>query len=644
MDYLILLKLITGLLFLLVIPGFFSLIFLQRKTSNNIDIYEGIVYSFIVSVLLWTVISFISFKYEIKSSTPIFLVLFFALFSIFYIIKNSNINFKYDINIRDFWFLPIATLISILIGYSTQYQTSSSDAFAHLANIRNIYSSTFIENCDGLLGPGHSTINTYGCNPWILAIGEVYKLTNIDPALGHTTIASFMCMLFILSSYVFFKAISNDKILSKILALIFFAINIINSIYTWGPSAYFFDPLGNLLFPFHFASKIVILILFSFLAHYFFTGKKIFIYLFIVTCYVITRLHPISMIWVPASIISIIFIKIISYDKIKNIKENIFLILSVLLIVFINILDILGCNNIHEFDANIISPLKLWENSGGNLLYLSKNLYISNPIIYLRERGLYDLLTFITYIIFIKNKNFNTYLSNNNLIKNIHICAILYLGIILSIYSVIFNPLATAFLINYSHSSIPIYRAFLFFNAPLACLTLYFLILFVRAILLKRIFIPVISIVSSLLIAAILYTNLDYLTKIYFNYGKSFSTNSSVLEEPFRTLRGLEPGKVAVNASISTAVAALTNLDPIITEPWRAKSLLDHQVDSAANSKIISFGSDCDELGSLLRRYKIRWVVSDGNKNSLEIQRKSCSFIVFKKTAGNYSVWEIYLH
>ncbi len=638
MDYLILLKIFSGLLFLLIIPGYFSLIFLQ-KNDYSIGLYEGVVYSFIVSIFIWMLISFFSYKYEANSYIPIILSSSLAVINIILIVLNKNIRLKFQNRPNEYWFLPVSIFFAMLIGYSTQYQTSNSDAFAHLANIRNIYSSNFIQNCDGLLGPGNSSINAYGCHPWYLTIGMVYKFTNIDPALGHTAMTSFMCLLFILSSFVFFKAISNNEIISKILAIIFFAINILNSIYTWGPSNYFFDPIGNLLFPFHLAS-IIILILLTSLIKCLFNENKYYIYIFSISVYVITRLHPIAIIWIPISIASIIFVKMFFYDNVKIIKFNLLFVLLPILIIFINIYDILSCNNTHEYDMNIISPLDQWRNSGGNLLQLSENLYISDPLIYLRSRGAYDILTIFAYTILIKCNRFKMYLSKNNLGISINNCAALYIGILLSIYFVIFNPLATAFLIHYTQSSTTLYRAFLFFHAPLTSITLYFLFVFTGAFFPRLICIKIISIVSSLLISTLLFINLDYLKKIYTNFGNYFSTSSSVYKEPFNTLRGLESGKVAVNPAISTAVAALTHMDPIITEAWRAKTLLDHQTDKSANSMIISFGSDCDNLYSLIRKYDIRWIVSDINSNAEENQRKICSSIIYKKVAGNYLIWE----
>jgi len=85
----------------------------------------------------------------------------------------------------------------------------------------------------------------------------------------------------------------------------------------------------------------------------------------------------------------------------------------------------------------------------------------------------------------------------------------------------------------------------------------------------------------------------------------------------------------------------LTNLDPIVTESWRARTQLDYNNNAIANNKIISFNASYEELISLVRQYKIRWIVSRVDENYVKNHFGIIKFITFKEMAGDYSVWEV---
>jgi hypothetical protein len=628
---------------LLVLPGVILLLYFKNSLVElKLNFYNYINYGYILSIFIFFILSDISYKNQLSYNLIYTFIKISALILTLLLLNLIKINW---INIRKIklslikpWFLVGVLIISSLVGYSSQFEASHSDTLVHIANIRNIINSDIYKNCDALLGYGYPSVEVYGCNPLNYINSLLFKIANVDPSYAHMTLSGILVFLFITTSYTLMSNVIKNDNFAKISSLIFINVNIINSIYKWGPSSYFFDPIGHLIFPYHFASNILMIIFINFIYKIIYKPSEQCNYLFLlITFYLITRTHPLMLLWVT---LYTFFVLIYNFriNILEKYKINYKLLFSLIFIIsLVNYYLYISCDDVYKIASSSKDAIELWTNSGNDQLIIQDHIYISSPIYYLSSRGWWDILILIC-IILIKNKlNNNKKLLQNNTSDYNLISEYIYISIVVVIYFVIFNPVACYFLIDILNSPIPIYRAFLTFNSTLQCLSIVIISKLLIIYSPRHIKISITTI--FIIIFSIYIFNYNYIDLIFKNRGNYFSTNQSISNNLFGDLRNLENGRVAIHSEYSTPLAAFTNLDPIIAEGFRSRSLDDYHYRLTINNNIINFKYSCENLINKSKEFQIKYIVTQINKES--ILSKNCAGIRYISTSDDFSVWQV---
>ena len=655
MDYLLInLKIILAMFILVILPGMLLMSLLKiRARIPNIDSYEMTSLGLVAGLALWLPISLISYRFDVSINSPIYISVFITSILLLSVVVKDKVKLKDLVSLKPYkyfyGFFNVYTIaiiiISILVGYASQYQAGNVDALVHLAAIRNIATFEIVQSCDWILGNGTPVQNVYGCHPWYLTLGMVVKLFNVDAALAYTALTGTIYFLSMLSSYTLIKLISGDVFISKIGSVIFTLACVMNWFLLIGDAPYYnIDPVNNLIFPSHFASYILFPITLTLFIKYFLSGDKLFLSASIVSLVVITRFHPTWVVWAPIFLSGLIVFRNIFNRKFEiKVLVNYKYIFLIFLVSLMSGASFLMCKNTFPIDKALISPLDLWRVSGGNLLYFSEYLYLYDPWVYLKNRGGFDFITVALLLYLYKKvdrKQFASGFPVNGVQYN-ELLAI-YLGALAVIALVIFNPVAVFLMIKVSGSSIPLYRTFVLMMPVLSLFTIYSVLALFKLKLGSKKF-PLIAIGATILGGGIIISsNFDYLKKLYGNAEDYYSTSNSPYLEPFATLRTLGRGRVAIKASLATAMAALTDLDPITTERFRAKSLLDSETNQKENEALLLFEKSYDELLQIIKKRDIHYiVVSSADDKSVRNLKSHPGLVHFKSLAGSDEVWEI---
>lgn len=632
-------KIVLALFLIILLPGLL-LIFILREKLADLDIYEKISFGLVSGMAIWIPIAWVSYGFGLNSRTPIYLSIFITACLICLALYKSNNNFQ-KLNAHNgggVWsqfniYILIVVIQSILIGYTSQFQTGNSDALTHIAGLRNLATFETIFNSDHVLGMGKPILNTYGDNPWYLPLAMVSKLADIDVAITYATLTGIIYFLSVLAIYTLFKAISGNVLISKIGSLSFTLVSLIIWIIDNGYTTFNLNSHW-IIFPQAIVNYVLFPIMLASFIRYILHRDNVFLGLTILFLFVLTRFHPNWLFWAPIVIIGIvIFWNIINRKfSIKYAAINYSLILWVGLIGFLSALSFFISKNTYRVDPSLIEPLSLWKHSGGNLLKISKDIYLYNPVAYLSSRGYFDILTsFMLWYLYSKG------------VKNTKEILIVFLGLLMTIFLIIFNPLVTVMIVKILGTPIPLYRVFELMWPALSVISIYSVLAIIQ---LKGKKYPALRsnvvIVASLLCLVYFGLNTSFIMGVYENRGGYYSTNNSPFAEPFSTLRTLDPGKISVRTTMANPIASFTNLDPITTEKWRYRTLADSQVSEQENASLLAFDKPYDELVSIVSRHKIRYIlIEKGDLITIDNFNGYPNFIHFMANAGNDQIWEV---
>lgn len=653
MDYLFAsIKVLVTFYLLVIIPGMLSLslpVFSER--TSKIDSYEKIALSLMAGIGIWLPISIFSYTLNVRASSPIYISLLLTGLLILLILykRNFKLNgfFSWKLNGRLSGYLNVYTLFvviaSILIGYVSQFQTGDSDAFAHLAGIRNLATHDTIQTCDWVLGNGAPMVNAYGCHPWYLTLGMIVKFANMDAAFAYATLSGIVYCISILSIYTLIKTISGDVFIAKIGSIIFAISSVMNWFLAIGDVPYYsLDPINNLLFPQHFTSYVLFPITLAIFIKYILRGEKIYLFATLLCLLIVTRFHPIWLIWAPTIFSGIIIFRNLYKNKLGLMNPVSYKIILVFAgVVSLATAGYLLCKNIYWSDGNIMTPLALWKRSGGNVLVLADNFYLYDPLVYLKDRGIYDILTIglLWYLYRYSRAKTSPQITSGGVPYN-EIWAI-YLGAFTTIALVIFNPLMVLPMLKVVGSG-PLYRIFGLMLPILSCFTIGAILIFLKLKIEYKQFKRMVIAGTMLAATVIGYNHSKYIVKMYSNAGKYYSTFESPTQEPFATLRTLGPGNIAVRTPLATAIAALTDLDPITTEVVRNRSTADIAINKQDDEDLLSFSKSPETLLSILKRRHINYImVNKDETDNIKNLRSHPELVHYRSAAGTEEIWEI---
>ncbi|HAT39082.1 MAG TPA: hypothetical protein DCW35_02965 [Polynucleobacter sp.] len=619
---------------------------MPRKYNGGLDPYQRLAFSFIFGLSVWVPISALAYGFSISTDllTTIVLSSLFLIALKFrshlldvFLVKNY-FNF---INTYSLLILVCATLV----GFISQYQTGDGDAFAHIASIRNLAISEKILSCDWILGGNAPMTSAYGCNPWYLILGLISRLSGVDIALGYQYLCGLIFSLWVVATYSFIKEISNSSYLAKLGSIGFVIVSVSNWLIIIGNNSYYsLDPINNLIFPQHLISYILFPTTLIFLVRYLKYRLYSDLVLTLICFLVASRTHPSWLFWAPILIVGILFFNKIGIQN-KNFSW-IYLIKLLLIIFFISIISFAGyilCSNTYSSDINIISPIALWRDSGGNLLFISNFIYLYDPKSYFSERAIFDfgtilLLRYLSKITHLKYSE----QTNKSRAEIFNLLFWVYIGTLTSVFLVIFNPLLVYLVINYLKSSVVLYRVFGLITPFLGCITIYAVLDFLKLKLSFKSFrntIIVALIASSLIIVS---WRADYFLALLQNRGGYYSTHNSLTSSPFLYFRTLTPGVIVLDAPMSTPVAALTELDPIITEVWRAKSIEDIAINKDDNDSLLSFSKSRSELLEIITRRNVRYIyLSKNNLINSQNFKENPDLVHLKSVIDGAELWEV---
>lgn len=645
-------KVIATFCLLIIIPGILSLSLpaISERTSK-IDPYENLALSLMVGLGIWIPISILSYTFNVGASSPIYISLVLTGILFFYTLYKRNLKLRGLIGWKSITqasgYLSLYTLLiviaSFLIGYVSQFQTGDSDAFAHLAAIRNLATHDTIQTCDWVLGNGAPMVNAYGCHPWYLSLGMIVKFSNIDAAFAYATLSGIVYCISILSVYTLIKTISGDVFIAKVGSIIFAISSVMNWFLAIGDAPYYsLDPISNLLFPQHFTSYALMPIALAMFIKYILRGEKIYLFATLACLLIVARFHPIWMIWAPTIFSGIIIFRNIFKNKLGLLNPVSYkIILYFAVVVSLATAGYLLCKNIYSQDVNIITPLALWKSSGGNVLVLADNFYLYAPLAYLKDRGAYDILTIglLWYLYRYSGAKTSPKIMCDGVPYN-EMWAI-YLGAFTTIALVIFNPLIVLPMLKVVGSA-PLYRIFGLMMPILSCFTIGVILIFLKLKIENKQF-RRIAIAGTILAATVIgYNHSDYLEKMFSNAGKYYSTLESPIQEPFATLRTLGTGNIAVRKPLATAIAALTDLDPITTEVVRNRSTDDIAINKQDEEDLLTFSKSHETLLSILKRRRISYIMLNKDEtDSINNLRNHPELVHFKSTAGIEEIWEV---
>ncbi|MBI3632783.1 MAG: hypothetical protein HY226_00670 [Candidatus Vogelbacteria bacterium] len=637
---------------LVIIPGMLSLslpVFSER--ISKIDLYEKVALSLMAGLGIWVPISIFSYAFNVRAVSPIYISLVLTGLLFFYTLYKRNLKlnglFGWKSINRVSGYLNLYTLFiviaSVLIGYVSQFQTGDADAFAHLAAIRNLATHDTIQTCDWILGNGAPMVNAYGCHPWYLTLGMIVKFSNVDAAFAYATLSGIVYFISILSIYTLIKTISGDVFIAKIGSIIFAISSVMNWFLAIGDAPYYsLDPINNLLFPQHFTSYILMPIMLAIFIKYILRGEKIYLFATLACLLIVARFHPIWMIWAPTIFSGVIIFRNLFKKKLGLLNPVSYkVILFFAGIVSLATAGYLLCKNIYSQDVNIISPLALWQRSGGNVLVLTDNFYLYDPLVYLKDRGAYDILTIGLLWYLYKYSRAKTSPNIVGEAMPFNEMWAIYLGAFTSIALVIFNPPIVLLMLKVVGSA-PLYRIFGLMMPILSCFTIGAILIFLKLKIESKYFKKVV-IAGTILVATVIgYNHSEYIVKMYSNAGKYYSTFESPIQEPFVTLRSLGTGNIAVRTPLATAIAALTDLDPITTEVVRNRSTFDIALNKQDDEALLAFSKSPEVLQSILKRRRINYIMlSKDETDSINNLSRHPELVHFRSTAGTEEIWEV---
>jgi hypothetical protein len=637
---------VLAFLWLIILPGVFFILFLEKyKYIAAKNIYQGLCFSFIFGILIWLPLSFISYTLKISSSIPIYFIN--SLIIVLAIIFNKQIIKKIIYlycNKHGFpsFYLILVTFISVFVGYISQYQTGDSDAFAHIASIRNIAISSKILSCDWVLGNGAPIASTYGCNPLYLIIGMLVRVSNFDIALLYPAICGILFFIFSITIYTFIFELAYDSFMAKVSSIFVIFASFLNWFLIIGNSNYFsLDPLNNLIFPQHLDSYVLFPLMMIFFIRYL-KENNLIDFLLLASCFlVVCRIHPAWLFWSPIIIFGIL-VSIKLHGKLRFLSWQKFygLIFGIFILSLISISGYIFCENTFPSDIKIISPLALWQGSGKNLFVMSKYLFIYDPRAYLIERALFDF--FALFILYRLAKESASKDPADLMHDKFKLLFGIYSGTLISVSLIIFNPLATYMIVTYMKSSVVLYRIFGLVTPFLSFIAIYAYLSILKSKLSKNAF--NVSTITMLVVFcfALVFWKFNYLNGLMLNKGGYYSTYESINKAPFSYFRQLDQGNIAIDTSMATAVAALTALDPITTEVWRAKSIDDIAANKKDNDALLEFSATTDELLEIIKRRKIKYIFMSreniiGNRNI----KSHLELVHLKSSFDGASLWEV---
>jgi len=637
MDYLFVnIKIIAALFSLVLLPGLL-LIFLLRTRLSELDAYEKVSFGLVSGMAFWIPIAWTSYGLRLNVEIPIHMSL---LVTAGLIILNLY-KFKFvfpKVSLRhgrgEYFNFYIGNIViqSILIGYTSQFQTGNSDALTHLAALRNLVTFDTVFSCDHVLGSEVPMLNTYGCNPWYLTLAMIIKLSNVEATIAYSTITGVIYFLSILAIYTLFKAISGNVLISKIGSISFTVVSLIiwikdNAYTTFNLNSHW------VIFPQAIVNFVLFPIMLAAFVRYLLHRDNVFLALSVICLFALTRFHPNWLLWAPIIILGILIFWNAFREKF-GIKHSIDykIVLWFGCIGFISALGFFICKHTFSFDPNLISPLDLWRVSGGNLLYISESIYLYDPFAYLKSRGYFDILT-VGLLWYLNSKGS----------ENAKELLLIFIGFLAAIFLIIFNPPVVVTLVKIFGTPIPLYRAFELIWPALSVFTIYSVLAIIR---LKSKAYPALSsnsvIVVALLSLVYFGKNASFLLGVYRNQGGYYSTKSSPFSEPFVTLRTLSQGKIAVRTPMATAIASLSNLDPITTEKWRYPTIADFKIREIDNFGLLAFDKPYEELLALINKHKVRYIlIKSQDLASINNFNKYPNLIHFKVNAGEDQIWEI---
>lgn len=647
MEYLIInIKILSAFFLLIMLPGLLLMRFLKESVTN-LDTYEKASFSLVIGMAFWIPIAWVSFGLGLSSKLPIYLSMSITTGLIFLSLFKSNFNLRKLFPKKEsiYNYINIYTVIIIIqalfIGYTSQYQTGNSDALAHLAGLRNLATSEVIFNCDHVLGSGSLMPNTYGCNPWYLSLAMVIKFSAVDAALVYSIITGIIYFMSVLAIYSLLKAISGNVLVSKFGSIIFTIVSLMIWLIANNNTTYNLS-MHWMIFPQAIVSYVLFPVMLAAFIQYILHRDNLYLALMIICLFAVTRFHPNWLIWAPIIISGIIIGRNLTVGKNKlNHKLNYNLIYIYGIVSILSAASFLLCENTFKFDPTTILPLDLWRVSGGNLLFLYEDIYLYNPLSYLKSRGWFDLITvLLLWYIYSKGR------------ENANEILVFFIVFLLTIFLIIFNPLIVVPFVKISGTPIPIYRAFELMWPSLSAVTIYAALVSIQIKSKELPKLKLISIIIAVLFSILFFTKYaSFLVGVYKNEGEHYdetksppyySTNKSPFLEPFSTLRTLDGGKVAVRTPLATAVAALTNLDPLTTEWFRYASPSERKKREHDNNMLLSFNGTQEELLSLLKTREIRYIViSSTDSESISNFKKYPDLVHFKATAGSDEVWEV---
>jgi hypothetical protein len=638
MDYLFAnIKIISAIFALIILPGLLLLNIFKARLAN-LDPYEKISYGLVSGMAIWIPIAWVSFGIGLNVKTPIYLsILITGCLILFGLYKSKIFSLKTFTppgSLSNYFniYIGVIAVQALFIGYTSQFQTGNSDALAHLAALRNLATFETIFSCDYILGNGAPMINTYGCNPWYLSLAMVFKLSGVDVAMAYATITGAIYFLSVLAIYTLLKAISGNAFISKIGSISFTVVSLIIWLIDNGNSTFNLNSHW-IIFPQAIVNYVLFPILLAALIRYILQRDNVFLALTAVCLFALTRFHPNWLFWAPIIITGVVITRnlFIGKNGINPPKD-----LKVIFLVgFICTLSALGfflCKNTYSFDPNLISPISLWRNSGGNLLYFTDSIYLYDPLVYLKSRGYFDIITIglLWYLYSAGRENAKELL-------------IIFVGCLAAIYIVIFNPLIVVPLVKIFGTPIPLYRAFELMWPALSAFMIYAVLAFIQLKSEKFPALPKIAAIVTALFCLLFFTKyVNFFKGVYHNQGGYYSTSTSPFAEPFATLRTLEGAKIAVRTPMATVIASLTNLDPITTEKWRHPTRAHYVMSERENNALLSFNAPYVDLVAIINKHKIRYIIIESaDLAAINNFKKYPKLINFKVNAGVNQVWEI---
>lgn len=640
-------KAICSFSLLAVLPGMmFINIVINKGVVYKKNILQNIPIYFILSLVIWILISSISYEFKINSEYPIYILIGIIFLLILFAIYRNSYHSLCDY-IKEFsplfsFYSFIVCVLALFIGYISQFQTGDSDAFAHMASIRNASTSLIVLSCDWVIGNNAPIASSYGCSPWYLILGMVAKLSNVDVGLVYPVICGALFYLAAMASYSLLMEISSDVFIAKVSSLVLIATFFLNWFLIIGDVNYYsLDPLNNLIFSQHLISYILFPINIALLIKYLRSGAGEDLFLLSSSFFVVTRFHPAWLFWAPIILFGILLavrlrgkLKFLSWKKFYRLISGIF-ILSL-----ISIAGYIFCENTFPSDIKIISPLALWQGSGKNLLLMSKYLFIYDPRAYLLERALFDF--FALFILHRLAKESVSKDPADGMHDKFKLLFWIYSGTLISVSLIIFNPLATYLIVTYMKSSVVLYRIFGLVTPFLSCITVYAFLSFLKLKLTKNSFHAVTITILVVFSCTLIFWKFNYLNGLILNKGGYYSAYESINKAPFSYLRQVDQGNIAIDTSMATAVAALTTLDPITTEVWRAKSTDDIAANKKDNDALLEFSATSDELLEIIKRRKIKYIfMSRENITGHKNIKSHLDLVHLISSFDGASLWEV---